>query len=61
MSTFLMSSYKLVKSFWANVKGSFSFASLCTFLQQHGCNNGYSNLDLCLERKIHKEIYMSNN
>lgn len=45
-----MSSYKLVRSFWANVKGSFSFASLCVSLQEHHCCVGYSKLDLCLTK-----------
>lgn len=45
-----MSSYKLFKSFWANVKGSFSFASLCIVLQQQDCSVGYWNSALCRVR-----------
>lgn len=47
-----MSSYKLVKSFWANVKGSLGFVSLCVALQQQDCSVGSSNRDWCLIRKF---------
>lgn len=46
-----MSSYKLARSFCANVNGSLSFASLCAFLQEQTWRGGYSNPDLCLERR----------
>lgn len=49
-----MSSYKLVKSFCANMKGSFNLASLCVVLQQQDWIGGYSNRDLCLEREKQK-------
>lgn len=37
-----MSSYKLVRSFCANVNGSLSFASLCALLQEQNCRVGHS-------------------
>lgn len=54
--TFLMSSYKLFKSFWANVKGSLGLASLCIVLQQHDCSVGSSNWDLCLQRNTTQTV-----